>query len=135
MAHLGEVAAGVPTGRVVAAPDVPACQTEPKMHPSPAAGQALLTAVGGAGRDGLTGGRDMFTHITHRGSLGPVPSRQVSLHLAGGADMGLGCVLTRLRLGAALPQQVPALVQFALQGREPLVLRPGVDLTGGQQLP
>jgi len=54
------------------------------------------------------------------------PLLEIVLDLGDGTRLGLGRVVSRLRQGAALPQQVPALVEFVLDGPQG-----GAVLVGG----
>ncbi len=60
------------------------------------------------------------------GSHGSV---QVALDLVGGPHRGLGRVATGLAQGAALPQQVPALIELHLEMAQPGVFFGLADLT------
>src|SRR6476620_6323707 len=60
----------------------------------------------------------------------PWGSAPVALHDLGVTDLRGARVLTELAPGAALPQQVPALVQLDLDAPEPLVLLLAADLAG-----
>jgi hypothetical protein len=53
---------------------------------------------------------------------------EIELDLVGGADRGVAGIAAGLAQGAALPQQVPALVEFDLELPQPLVLLGLADL-------
>src|SRR5271156_4955748 len=66
--------------------------------------------------------------MTASTSRAVISSAQVALDLVGGAHRGVAGIATGLTQGAALPEQVPALVEFDLELPQPLVLLGFVDL-------
>src|SRR6202012_4732561 len=66
--------------------------------------------------------------MTASTSRAVICSAQVALDLVGGAYRGVAGIATGLAQGAALPEQVPALVEFDLELPQPLVLLGLADL-------
>src|ERR1700760_1714416 len=66
--------------------------------------------------------------MTASTSRAVICSAQVALDLVGGAHRGVAGIAAGLAQGAALPEQVPALVEFDLELAQPLVLLGLADL-------